>query len=191
MSREIDAKIAVALGEQGREIARALGPNGGIAMTEGWQDTLGVTDGTGGEPMMFTNPTPLGTTTSLPLTLTLPVPPSTNQLYCTVFGRRVLSAEGRKYKAYVGARTPAYRGVMEDNEWLVFTLTFHVPLYNATTAKHKKKIWDLSNRIKVLEDAICAALGIDDRAVIRMELEKVDAPKRDSRVVVVVERVRE
>lgn len=143
--------------------------------------------------MTFTPTIPPGTSTSLtkPLRLVLPVPPSTNQLYATVFGRRVLSAEGKKYKKYVVARTPVYRGPLEDNQWLTIKLVFHVPLYNAKSAKHAKKQWDLSNRVKALEDAICEGLSIDDRAVIRMELEKVDAPKRDSRVVAVVGLVRE
>ena len=144
--------------------------------------------------MTFSQPLPLGTSRDLskPLRLTLPVPPSTNHLYSNVFGRgRILKAEGRKYKAYVQQRVPSYRGDLEDNQWLTLSLTFYVPLYNAKTAKHAKKLFDVSNRVKVLEDAICEGLGIDDRAVIRIELEKVDAPKLDSRVDVVVSLVRE
>lgn len=36
------------------------------------------------------------------VTLELPLPPSTNHLYATVRGQRVLSREGRQYKAEVG-----------------------------------------------------------------------------------------
>ena len=126
-----------------------------------------------------------------PLRLTLPVPPSTNHLYVTVHKRRVLSAEGRKYKKYVGQRVPAYRQGLEDNQWLVLTLTFYVPLYNGKKAKHAKKQWDVTNRVKALEDAICEALGVDDRAVKRVVLDKVDAAARDSRVEVSVTLIRE
>lgn len=38
-----------------------------------------------------------------PIVLHLPYPPSVNHLYCTVDGRRVLSADGRRYKEAVGA----------------------------------------------------------------------------------------
>jgi crossover junction endodeoxyribonuclease RusA len=43
-----------------------------------------------------------GTVTHDSIALTLPIPPSVNHQYATVNGRRLLSAKGRAFKAFVG-----------------------------------------------------------------------------------------
>jgi len=101
------------------------------------------------------------------LTIQVPVPPSTNTAYATVHGRRVLTREGREYKASVTARIARW----PKPRWLTMSITITMPLMfkNGTVRQ-----FDASNRIKLLEDAVCEGLGIDDRWVRRLVVEKVE-----------------
>ena len=122
----------------------------------------------------FTEPLPAGTVRDLraaPLRLRLPFPPSTNQLYATVFKRRVLSAEGKKYKRYVSQRVPVLTPPLEVHESIEIRLKFHYPLL---FRNGKRRKLDISNRIKVLEDAIVDALGEDDSAVSTLVITRAD-----------------
>lgn len=121
---------------------------------------------------------PQGTTANLrasAVSVTLPLPPSVNALYCTVFKRRVLSAEGKKFKRFVGKRLPALLPHLEPHEWLRLELTFHLPLYYQNGKRRK---WDATNYVKVLEDAIVEALCEDDSAVLTVSIAKSESPDR-------------
>src|SRR5688572_15610820 len=75
--------------------------------------------------------------------LTLPYPPSTNHLFATYHGRRLLSSEGRRYKLEV-ARIALAAGVRPLSGDVTLTLFVYRP----------RRSGDLSNRIKVLEDGL-------------------------------------
>lgn len=90
----------------------------------------------------------------------LPLPPSTNNLYYTgTDGKRHLTTEAREYK----------KKVYEEVEKLVCVLHRKVPPPPFSVHMHirfpDQRKADLSNRIKVVEDAIFGALGYDDRHV--------------------------
>ena len=105
--------------------------------------------------------------------LTLPVPPSINHQYATVNGRRILSAMGRTYKAQVArvlllalANVPNRNGLLDGyrSTFLGLSLSFHFsnPLRR-----------DLDGGLKITQDAICEALGINDNRILHVQLYKV------------------
>ncbi len=105
--------------------------------------------------------------------LTLPVPPSINHQYATVNGRRILSAMGRTYKAQVArvlllalANVPNRNGLLDGyrSMFLGLSLSFHFsnPLRR-----------DLDGGLKITQDAICEALGINDNRILHVQLYKV------------------
>jgi Holliday junction resolvase RusA-like endonuclease len=86
------------------------------------------------------------------------MPPSTNQLYYTgKDGKRHLSKEGREYKKEVG-KLMMVGGVKKKCPLPPFSLYIHV----------RFRDWrrqDISNRIKLLEDAVLGYLNYDDKMV--------------------------
>ena len=81
-----------------------------------------------------------------PITLRLPFPESTNHLYATVHGRRILSAQGKAYKEEVGwlvrsawGGQPALRGSVA----LAFEV--HCP---------DRRRRDLDNLLKIMQDGL-------------------------------------
>lgn len=109
-------------------------------------------------------------------TLDLPMPPSVNSCYFTgQHGRRVLTKVGKDWKALASLRTLAAAGSvirLELDQWVKLEITVYVPLYYKNG---KRRRFDASNRVKLLEDAVCAGLGIDDSAVLGIHAHKVDA----------------
>ena len=111
------------------------------------------------------------------LVLELPgLPPSTNQLYSNFRGRRVLSAEGKRYKRNVAMRVakefPA-AGPWTNRDPFSLKITLHFDIHTRTKgAQNRYKKFDVSNRVKVLEDAVCESFGIDDRQVLHLEVIK-------------------
>lgn len=112
------------------------------------------------------------TVTTDSLSLTLPIPPSINQQYATVNGRRLLSAAGRAYKAQVGqqiwialARSPARTSLMErlQSGPLAFSIRFFF-----TTALRR----DVDSGLKIAQDAICEGLGLNDNRIVETHLYK-------------------
>jgi crossover junction endodeoxyribonuclease RusA len=106
------------------------------------------------------------------LTLVLPLPPSINHQYATVQGRRVLSRAGRDYKTLVaeavedwGARQhlPMSMVTVFQNHYLALTITF----YFATALRR-----DLDGGLKIAQDALCEALGVNDNLVVEIHLSK-------------------
>lgn len=116
----------------------------------------------------------------------LPYPPSVNKAYATTrSGRRLLTAEGKLYKQSVrdiigqkySAITPELARLGKH------PLSFSVKLYTRVEnkgwsegkTKNRYKRVDVSNRVKLLEDALFEALGIDDCLVFKLNVEKIDS----------------
>jgi crossover junction endodeoxyribonuclease RusA len=95
--------------------------------------------------------------------ITLPVPPSTNNLYRNVRGKgRVLNKDGRAYKELarmvaMGARLPLLRGDV------CLTLVVYFP---------NRRRRDLSNTLKIVEDAMKGIAYADDSQVARIVMSR-------------------
>ncbi|MCB0199520.1 MAG: RusA family crossover junction endodeoxyribonuclease [Anaerolineae bacterium] len=106
------------------------------------------------------------------VTLRLPLPPSINQQYATVNGRRVLSRTSRSYKKKVIRQIKNWRdrGLISD-EFVQAAqsgyLALFIDFYFETPLRR-----DLDGGLKIAQDAICAGLGMDDRRVVDIHLIK-------------------
>ena len=102
----------------------------------------------------------------------LPLPPSINQQYATVNGRRVLSQTSRTYKKKVIRQIKNWRdrGLISD-EFVQSAqsgyLALFIDFYFETPLRR-----DLDGGLKIAQDAICAGLGMDDRRVVDIHLVK-------------------
>jgi crossover junction endodeoxyribonuclease RusA len=115
----------------------------------------------------------MGSTSQLTeLTLVLPLPPSINHQYATVQGRRVLSRAGREYKALVAEavedwtarqQLPVSTVAVFQQHYLALTIIF----YFATALRR-----DLDGGLKIAQDALCEALGVNDNLVVDIHLSK-------------------
>jgi len=99
------------------------------------------------------------------------LPPTTNHAYSTnKFGGRRLSSEGKEFKnetKVLIARkyTTALRAVHKDMPLVILAKFYFETIVNETwpgKAKNRYKKLDVTNRIKLLEDALAEALGVDD-----------------------------
>ncbi len=102
----------------------------------------------------------------------LPLPPSINQQYATVNGRRVLSQESRTYKRKVIRQIKNWRERGLISEAFVQSaqagyLALFIDLYFETPLRR-----DLDGGLKIAQDAICTGLGMDDRRVVDIHLVK-------------------
>jgi Holliday junction resolvase RusA-like endonuclease len=130
------------------------------------------------------------------LRVELPMPPSVNKLYYVRNGRKALSSEGRALKEQMRAAIVLLCAASAatsqiENVPLQLSLEFYFPeienrgwSQNKTQTRYKKV--DVSNRVKLVEDAIVEALGIDDSAFMRIHLSKHGGP---TRVVAIVKRL--
>jgi crossover junction endodeoxyribonuclease RusA len=117
--------------------------------------------------------------------LVLPLPPSINHQYATVNGRRILSRQGRDYKQNVAEKVTqwfASRSMSATSErWFRdHYLSLSITFYFATALRR-----DLDGGLKIAQDALCEALGINDNRVIDIHLRKrVDrhAPRSEVRL---------
>ena len=118
------------------------------------------------------SPTMEANTPEPQLALTLPMPPSVNHLYATVNGRRVLSRAGRDFKALVADEVEAWQDREQlsnaavevfGRHYLSLTITF----YFATALRR-----DLDGGLKIAQDALCEALGVNDNLVAEIHLSK-------------------
>lgn len=105
------------------------------------------------------------------------VPPSTNRLYFTRNGRRILSDEGKRYKRKIAVQMaqefPTLRS-FENSDAFSLEIELHMEvLTRSKGAKNRYKRFDVSNRVKVLEDALCESLGIDDCQVMTLKVSKM------------------
>ena len=119
-----------------------------------------------------------GSTDTVRARFELPLPPSINQQYATVNGRRVLSRASRRYKKDVGKAIRRLRRESEISDTLVATLRdgfvgLFIDFYFETP--HRR---DLDGGLKITQDAICDALGINDNRVVDVHLVKRIDPLR-------------
>jgi len=108
----------------------------------------------------------------------LPLPPGINQQYATVNGRRVLSKASRTYKKDVGKAIRRLRAEGTIPDQLVASLRegyvgLFIDFYFETP--HRR---DLDGGLKIAQDAICDALGINDNRVVDVHLVKRIDPLR-------------
>jgi crossover junction endodeoxyribonuclease RusA len=112
------------------------------------------------------------------LRLTLPLPPSINEQYATVDGRRVSTMAARLFKRQVrDALLSLERQETLDDElrntlrqsYLALFLDF----YFATPLKR-----DLDGGLKITQDALCEGLGLNDNRVVDIHLVKHIDPLR-------------
>lgn len=106
------------------------------------------------------------------LSLTLPVPPSINHQYATVNGRRVLAAAGRAYKATVAQQVLLGLAGSPHRQTLLQALRTHdlslsIRFYFASPLRR-----DVDSGLKIAQDALCEALGLNDNRVTEVHLYK-------------------
>lgn len=85
-------------------------------------------------------------------------------------GRRVLSASGRRFKTLVGqevlcarSRQAGGRGILIGHAPLALDLRF----YFASELRR-----DIDSGLKITQDAVCEALGINDNRIVEVTLRK-------------------
>jgi crossover junction endodeoxyribonuclease RusA len=108
----------------------------------------------------------------------LPLPPSINQQYATVRGRRVLSKASRQYKRDVGKAIRRLRMEGAISDALVASLQegfigLFIDFFFETPRRR-----DLDGGLKITQDAICDALGVNDNRVVDLHLVKRIDPLR-------------
>ncbi|MBC8162350.1 MAG: RusA family crossover junction endodeoxyribonuclease [Roseiflexaceae bacterium] len=106
------------------------------------------------------------------LTLTLPMPPGVNNQYVSLGARRVLSQEARRYKSTVTRLLKRARdsGAISDDLCAaaqVGYLALFIDFYFETPLRR-----DLDGGLKIAQDTICAALGVNDNRVVDIHLVK-------------------
>lgn len=110
------------------------------------------------------------------LRLVLPLPPSINHQYATVQGRRVLSSAGRRFKALVGqevlcalaGRHPGHPRLKNLNG---VPLALDLRFFFVSGLRR-----DIDGGLKITQDAVCEALGINDNRIVEVRLRKeIDA----------------
>jgi crossover junction endodeoxyribonuclease RusA len=113
--------------------------------------------------------------------VTLPIPPSINQQYATVNGRRVLSSTGRAYKTYVGqqvwlalAQSPVRFSLQKRLQ--SGPLALSIRFFFASALRR-----DLDGGLKIAQDAVCEGLGLNDNRIIETHLYK-QVDKTDPRI---------
>lgn len=108
----------------------------------------------------------------------LPLPPGVNNQYVTVGRRRVLSAPAKAFKRDVRktverARLDGVVSVAAETALKSSLLGVYLTFYFETPLKR-----DLDGGLKIALDALCEALGIDDRMVVDLHLTKQIDPLR-------------
>ncbi len=95
--------------------------------------------------------------------LSLPYPPTLNNLYATFGGRRIISAKGRQFKADIASLAKRQGAKMLDGD---LSVTFRV--------FRPKRIGDLDNRLKASQDALKGICFADDRQIIEIHAFRFD-----------------
>ena len=108
------------------------------------------------------------------LHLVLPLPPSINHQYATVQGRRVLSSSGRRFKSRVGQEVLFALAGRRPRERRPFLETLHgLPLVLDLRFYFESGLRrDIDGGLKITQDAVCEALGINDNRIIEVTLRK-------------------
>lgn len=113
--------------------------------------------------------------------LTLPEPPSANRIWRNGRGRTYTSQAARDFKQAVYAAC-ILAGITKP----VFLAHSQVKL--TMTWYRQRKAGDLSNRIKVVEDALNGLVWVDDRQVSEIHVRRVDG-ERPGRLTLTVEAI--
>ena len=108
----------------------------------------------------------------------LPLPPGINQQYATVNGRRVLSRDSRDYKKEVRSAIRRLRaeGVISDALVAALRAGYIALFIDFYFEKPHRR--DLDGGLKIAQDAICDALGVNDNRVVDVHLVKRIDPLR-------------
>ena len=106
------------------------------------------------------------------LRLTLPLPPSINEQYATVDGRRVSSLTARRFKQQVQVmlRSLEQQGVLDNDlreRLRQGYLSLFLDFYFSTPLRR-----DLDGGLKITQDALCEGLGLNDNRVVDIHLTK-------------------
>ena len=103
--------------------------------------------------------------------IVLPLPPSINNQYATVGNRRVLTKDAAQFKRAVRRRILSAHGAdlsdVEHEQLKTGYLGLYLDFYFETPLKR-----DLDGGLKIAQDALCEALGLDDRRVVDIHLSK-------------------
>ncbi len=116
--------------------------------------------------------------TATSLVLTLPAPPSINHQYATVNGRRILSAMGRLYKETVSrdvlvVMARSVHSVTFLRSARIEPLALSIHFYFTSSLRR-----DVDGGLKIAQDALCEALGINDNRIQEIHLYKHRDPIR-------------
>lgn len=106
------------------------------------------------------------------LSLTLPLPPGINEQYATVDGHRVSTLVARRFKRQVHdiVYSLIRQGMLPDELHEQFRqsyLALFLDFYFTTPLKR-----DLDGGLKITQDALCEALGLNDNRVVSIHLMK-------------------
>jgi len=106
------------------------------------------------------------------LRLTLPLPPSINEQYATVGGRRVSTKAARRFKQQVRdiLRSLESQGVLHADLHSTLRqsyLALFLDFYFTTPLKR-----DLDGGLKITQDALCEGLALNDNRVVDIHLTK-------------------
>lgn len=121
------------------------------------------------------------------VTLTLPVPPSANRYWRT----RVITPRGGKpfVSTYVSEEAEAFKlqvmAVCRERGIRDVVFPAGTPVSLTMTWYRERKSGDLSNRIKVVEDALNGLVWADDKQVAELHVYRVDG-QRPGRVEVTI-----
>lgn len=109
---------------------------------------------------------------------TLPMPPSANVYWRNFRGRTVISTEARNYKKHVGELAKRLgMELVEDGD-----VRFTIRVYRNQASG------DLSNRLKVIEDALNGIAYADDKQIVEEHAFRHD-DKGNGRIVICVEKL--
>jgi crossover junction endodeoxyribonuclease RusA len=106
------------------------------------------------------------------LTITLPIPPSINHQYASVNGRRILSAAGRRYKVEIGKQILVALANSPNKESLLLRLRSDYVALSIRCHFASLLRRDIDGGLKITQDALCEALGLNDNRVIELHLYK-------------------
>jgi crossover junction endodeoxyribonuclease RusA len=106
------------------------------------------------------------------LTITLPVPPSINHQYATVNGRRILSAAGRRYKLEIGQQILIALAHSSNKQSLLLKLRSDYVALSIRCHFTSLLRRDIDGGLKITQDALCEALGLNDNRVLELHLYK-------------------
>ncbi len=120
----------------------------------------------------------MGLPTPLSVQFWLPLPPGINNQYVQVGRRRVLSGASREFKKRAAARLERLQGEGVISDAFVAAaregyLSLFLDFYFESPLRR-----DLDGGLKITQDVICEALGLNDNRVVDIHLVKRIDPRR-------------